>query len=147
MKRNSIGILSILAATGMMMGSDYQDYDDKLLSTDKIPSHKPFPGSQIYHQKPEVPKGCKLEEVMLTSNKNINGGYKISVLIDIVFGSEKSKQKKLIKLQYEFDRYVLITPLSYLMQVHTCLPLNIVEENKIIVEPYGLGNVLRNQCG
>jgi len=50
-----------------------------------------------------LPKGCKIETVAIVVKHN---GYHLTQNVDIVFGSEKAKQKAIIKAEYEIKNYL-----------------------------------------
>lgn len=53
-----------------------------------------------------IPKGCQLQKVELIAYKKIEDTYQVSVIIDIVAGSNKAFNKKLIQKGKELQDYV-----------------------------------------
>lgn len=82
-----------------------------------IPPSKPIPFTfkRFKHtQDKEIPKGCKLNRlqfVFIKSDTTIipNIEYKITIAVDIIYGTKKSAMKKIIQYKNEIGYFMLHT--------------------------------------
>lgn len=86
------------------------------IPTPYIPPSKPIPFTFKKFkrkEKEELPKGCKCERLTLKFIKPSSPiKYKISVEVDIIYGTAKAGRKKLLQYQNEIAYFIIITPIS-----------------------------------
>lgn len=59
-----------------------------------------------YKHEGEVPKGCKLETITLFIDKHHDVDYIVQLDIDIVYGTIKARNKKIIKYASEIKEFI-----------------------------------------
>jgi hypothetical protein len=79
-----------------------------------------------------IPKGCQLQRAEVIARKD---DYHISIIIEIVAGTNKSFNQKLVAKQKEISTYISFTPISDLLLdnrfVLTQMPQS--DEQKVVV--------------
>lgn len=102
MNRKVIGIMGMYALAMMANGMNLPDIiDEKPKQQPKTqPKEEPILRGKFNGI---VPKGCKLETIQIRLKWQ---GYHLTQNVDIVFGSEKAKQKAIVKAEYEIKNYL-----------------------------------------
>lgn len=87
-------MMTVMGSGNMGFGSSRSNYEPTLPPVKRVLPGK-FKGS--------IPKGCKIE---LTPIEIKWQGFRLTKGVDIVFGSEKAKQKAIIKAEYQIKEYL-----------------------------------------
>lgn len=132
--KSTIGLVSIMAQMAMMGGGMPSH-----LNRTYIPPSKPIPFTfKKFRRKEgdELPKGCKCERVKLEFIKPSSPvKYKITVEVDIIYGTEKSAKKKFLQYQNEIAYFIYHTEIR-LIEKHKedILIEEVIEELKTEID-------------
>jgi len=111
--KSRLGLMSIFASMAMLGGGM-----PSRLRTTYIPPSKPIPFTFKkfkWKEDAERPKGCKCERVKLEFIKPSHPiRYKITVEVDIVYGTAKAGKKKLLQYQNEIAYFICHTEIRLL---------------------------------
>lgn len=131
MKSHIYSIMTMGAMFGGMGNDMSRDF-----SNPYIPPSKPIPFSfKKFRRKEgeELPKGCKCERVKLVLIKPSSPiKYKITIEVDIIYGTPKSGVKKIKQYQNEIGYFIYHTPIGKIEQHKDDILIEeIVEEPKV----------------
>ena len=109
-------LFGMMAMASMFGGNVKWDGMPRDFSDPYIPPSKPIPFTfKKFRRKDgdELPKGCKCEKVKLEFIKPSSPvKYKITVEVDLIYGTEKAGKKKLIQYQNEIGYFIYHTPIG-----------------------------------
>ena len=94
-----MAMMCAMMAGGSSNGSNGSHFDQPESTRLKPILPRRFNGS--------IPKGCKLETVPIEIKWN---GYHLTQNVEIVFGSEKAKQKAIVKAEFSIKHYLNYRP-------------------------------------
>jgi hypothetical protein len=103
-KMKTLGAMLALASMGASMGYE----DKKSFREDYFPTEPKKPTFSGVTWQGAIPKGCQLQKVELIGYKEDDEyTYQFSIIIEIVAGTNKAFNKKLVQKGREFQDYVL----------------------------------------